>query len=116
MTKVNIDMEMPLKYSDTELAKELDMLAPYGIGNPRPLFAVKDIRIENPRIFGKNGNVLKATAVDNEGNKRKAVYFGQADQMIEYCNSKKNISMTYALNINNYMGRESLELNIKNYR
>ncbi len=40
--KVHIDVPMPLVYADESLVMELERLEPFGVGNPKPLFAQKE--------------------------------------------------------------------------
>ena len=57
LEKIYIDIPMPLKFADMPFIKELETLEPYGIGNPKPLFAQKDIYFTGARILGQNANV-----------------------------------------------------------
>ena len=52
--KVSIDMRLPFPYITEELIEELELLEPFGKGNPKPLFAERNLRVIGPRIFGKN--------------------------------------------------------------
>ena len=58
--KVSIDMRLPFPYINEELIHELKILEPFGKGNGKPLFAESKLRVIQPRIFGKNRNVLNA--------------------------------------------------------
>ena len=42
--KVHIDVPMPMDYADERLVDELALLEPFGVGNPKPLFAQKEDR------------------------------------------------------------------------
>ena len=59
MPKVSIDMQLPLAYVTEELIEELELLEPFGKGNTKPLFAEKNLKVQNLRVIGKNQNVLK---------------------------------------------------------
>ncbi|MBQ4241241.1 MAG: single-stranded-DNA-specific exonuclease RecJ, partial [Lachnospiraceae bacterium] len=41
--KVHFDMQLPFAYADMRLASELSRLEPLGCGNPKPLFAARDV-------------------------------------------------------------------------
>ena len=45
--KVLIDVPMPISYVNMPLIRQLSLLEPFGKGNTKPLFAQKNVRIEN---------------------------------------------------------------------
>ncbi len=55
--KVVIDAAMPIGYIRKDLVREFELLEPFGKGNTRPLFALRQVRMLECRIFGKNRNV-----------------------------------------------------------
>lgn len=114
--KVSIDMQLPLAYISEKLVAELEKLEPYGKGNPKPLFAEKDLRVITPRIIGKNQNVLKFQAEDSRGVRIDAIYFGEVKECLEYMRHKDKMSFTYYPAVNEYMGRKSLQMTVVNYR
>ena len=114
--KVSIDMQLPLAYISEKLVAELEKLEPYGKGNPKPLFAEKDLRVITPRIIGKNQNVLKFQAEDLRGVRIDAIYFGDVKECLEYMRHKDKMSFTYYPSVNEYMGRKSLQMTVVNYR
>lgn len=77
--KVSIDMQLPFPYIPEELGGELEFSEPFGKGNPKPLFAEKNLRAISFRIIGKNKNVLKCRLEDGNGNQMETVYFGDVD-------------------------------------
>lgn len=114
--KVSIDMRLPFPYITEQLVNELELLEPFGKGNPKPLFAEKDLRVISPRIFGKNRNVLKCRLQDQQGYQMEAVYFGDVEDCLRAMEQKNVMSFTYYPTINEYMGRRTLQLTIVNYQ
>lgn len=114
--KVSIDMRLPFPYITEQLVNELELLEPFGKGNPKPLFAERNLRVISPRIFGKNRNVLKCRLQDQQGNQMEAVYFGDAEDCLRAMEQKDVMSFTYYPTINEYMGRRTLQLTIVNYQ
>lgn len=113
--KILIDVPMPLAYVNRQLVEELKVLEPFGKGNAKPVFADKNIRIRDKRIVGKNRNVVKLTIQDMEGGTYPAVYFGDAETMMQFLETKDVISIVYYPEINSYMGREEIQFVISNY-
>ena len=114
--KVSIDMRLPFPYITERLVNELELLEPFGKGNPKPLFAERNLRAVSPRIFGKNRNVLKCRLQDQQGNQMEAVYFGDVENCLQAMERRQVMSFTYYPTINEYMGRRTLQLTIVNYQ
>ena len=114
--KVSIDMRLPFPYINEELIHELKILEPFGKGNGKPLFAESKLRVIQPRIFGKNQNVLKCRLEDQQGNQMEAVYFGEVEDCLRQMEKKQIMSFTYYPSINEYMGRRTIQLTIVNYQ
>ncbi|MGA2401482.1 MAG: DHHA1 domain-containing protein [Syntrophobacteraceae bacterium] len=54
-----VDLELPMALVGPELVQALEELEPHGMGNPAPLFAVRGVRFNFSRIFGREQNHLK---------------------------------------------------------
>ncbi len=50
------DATLPLSIVSNNLIRELSMLSPFGIGNPKPIFHIPEARITGVRAFGKEKN------------------------------------------------------------
>ena len=79
--KIWVDMELPFKYVTEEFVQELKMLEPFGLGNEKPLFARRGVKIRRLSVLGKNQNVLKMLLEDEEGSQLDAVSFGPAEEI-----------------------------------
>lgn len=113
--KVLIDVPMPISYVNMPLIRQLSLLEPFGKGNTKPLFAQKNVRIENCRVFGKNRNVVKMKLFDENGCEAQGVWFGEGDAFVERIKEKPRWSVAYYPSINAYNGRESIEIIVQNY-
>lgn len=113
--KVSIDMQLPLPYVTERLAEELELLEPFGKGNPKPLFAEKHLKVIRPRIIGKNRNVLKFQVEDRKGNRMEAVYFGDVQACLQTIEESPEMSFTYYPSVNEYMGQRSMQITVVNY-
>lgn len=128
--KVHIDIALPLSYVSEDFIRELERLAPFGTGNPKPVFAQKDVRLLSGRIFGKNRNVAKFDATDCEGRHFTLVYFGDVEGLERFLADRYGASagrlfsggcdglpltVTYYPNLNEYRGKREVEFVITNY-
>ncbi|MCM8795164.1 MAG: single-stranded-DNA-specific exonuclease RecJ [Candidatus Omnitrophica bacterium] len=65
LPSLDIDMELKLQELDKEVVMELEALAPFGLGNPEPLFFTRELRVKGePRVLGRN--TLKFWVTDGE--------------------------------------------------
>ncbi len=132
MEKVKIDVPMPVSYVTKELVREFEILAPFGKGNPRPVFADKNLYISRMWIIGKNQNVLRLSLVSSDGKPIAAIFFGDIDSFMEYLSQKYSredvelamrgrenrliISAVYAPRINTFRDEENLQFEIQYYQ
>ena len=132
MEKVKIDVPMPVSYVTKELVREFEILAPFGKGNPRPVFADKNMHISRMWIIGKNQNVLRLSMISADGKPVSAIYFGDIDTFIGYLSEKFSsedvdlamrgrqnrlvISVVYAPKINSFRDEENLQFEIQFYQ
>lgn len=130
--KVLIDVLMPLSYIRPDLVKQFKLLEPFGNGNPKPVFAQKDVHVIKGRILGKNRNVGKYRIKDSQGNDYEMIFFGDLENWHNflqeafgkeemeklYHNGSDSIviQMIYYPEINVYQGRESLQIVMQDYK
>ncbi len=130
--KVNIDLEVPMPYITEELIEQLTVLEPYGKGNEKPLFAMRDLRFSSIKVVGVNQNVVKLQLKDKMGNQMDAVYFGNISNLEECVletydlqtwkrikegrEEKVRFSITYYPGINTYKEYRNIQLTIKNIK
>lgn len=59
LKKIIIDMALPIEKIDFKLIESLEILEPFGVGNNKPAFAIKNVKIKKAIILGQDNNVLK---------------------------------------------------------
>lgn len=65
IASIGIDAEVVLSELDKDVVGELQILEPFGPGNPKPLFATKGVRLASaPRTCGAKGNHLQLAVTD----------------------------------------------------
>lgn len=116
LPKKSYDAVLPIQYAGEQLIEELELLEPYGKGNEKPLLAAGNLLVKSARIIGKNANVLKLVLEDGKGTRMEAISFGDVEGDLEYIESKDRISVLYYPEMNEYMGRRTVQLVITAYR
>lgn len=130
--KVVIDMELPFSCVTEELVEELTLLEPFGKGNTKPVFAARNVELISGRILGKNRNVLKLQVKDSSQTAMEAVCFRGAEQMLSLLEerygkeavdllmkgrgSQMKLSVTYYPDMNEYMGKRTVQIVITHYQ
>lgn len=129
--KIHIDVAMPLSYITPELVGQLRLLEPCGKGNPKPVFADKDLAIRRAWIVGKNRNVLKLLLQGADGAVTHAVYFGAVEEFLDYfrgrfgeaeveaaLQGRENairFAAIYEPSVDDYNGRNQVQVIIRSY-
>lgn len=114
--KITIDVPMPFSYITKELIGQLALLEPFGKGNTKPVFAQKNINVLNHRIIGKNRNVLSMKLDDGMGRVIDGICFQNAQELEKRILSGKSVAVTYYPAINEYQGRETIQVVISHFQ
>lgn len=114
--KIVIDVAMPLSYITIPLVRQIQCLEPFGKGNKKPVFAQRKIRLMGLRILGKNRNVVKMQAFDENGYGMEALYFGEGEAFVKQVEEKETWDILYYPEVNSYQGRENLQIILQKIR
>ncbi len=128
--KVHIDVPMPLDYADERLADELMLLEPFGVGNPKPLFAQKDLIFKSGYKMGANKTCARYRVETPGGAEKQLVFFGDLEGFGNFLDEKfgsgsdaalyagrgnYRISVVYQLGKNTYKGRTEVQYVMQYY-
>ena len=103
-----IDMEAPLEVlSDKNFISAYRLLAPFGSGNPAPVFCMNKQKLSKPRLVGNNH--LRFTIME-KGKSMNGIGFGFGNYIQEAQNSLMDIA--FALKLNSYMGQDKWEIHL----
>lgn len=128
--KIHIDVPMPLSYANLDLAMQMELLEPFGTGNPKPLFAQKDVIFLQGKRMGANQNFARYSVLDDMGKKKELVFFGNLENFHQFLRKKFGedavralyaeggrypVSITYQIGVNVYRGAENLQIIMQDY-
>ncbi len=114
--KIWIDVALPFEYIDEPLIQELHMLEPFGQGNEKPQFAQRHLKIRSARVAGKLHNVVMLSLASDNGTVMEARWFGEGDRFMEEKRNCTFMDAIYYPEINEYNGRRSIQVTIRQYR
>lgn len=110
---LNIDYEIPFDELSLAVAKEISYLEPYGVANPTPVFSSYGVTLTGITPVGMNRH-LKLTL---EGDKRKINSMLFSTTPAEFLHSwGDKVDIAYSIDVNEFNGVESLQVNIKDIR
>jgi single-stranded-DNA-specific exonuclease len=106
--KLHIDAEVPLETFRTETVSELQLLGPFGQGNPEPTFATKGVRLaSHPRRVGSGREHLQLAITDNTAAIRCIGFrFGRLEKKLL---ESEFLNVAYQPQINTYNGNSNVE-------
>ena len=114
--KVTIDMQLTPGYITEPLVRQIESLAPFGKGNPRPLFAERNLTVRSPRLLGTKQNVLRMTLCAEDGSRVNAICFRNAQQLFDRVEEDPKIAAVYYPQINEYGGICTVQAVIEHWR
>ncbi len=108
--KIDIDLILDQSEISKELTKEIEMLSPFGSGNPAPVFAVKKANYEKLRKVGR-GNHLKFNLPTFNGNFEAIGFnYGCFNQQLQ--NKKAYLDFAFNLESNYFRGEPRCQLKL----
>lgn len=76
--KYNIDLTLQISDMTVDLAEQLELLAPFGNKNPKPLIMCENVMVEGVRYMGSDLKHARFFAEDDEGNRIQCIVFNKA--------------------------------------
>lgn len=112
--KIKIESEISLDEITSEVVGSLKRFAPFGPKNNRPNFFSRGLDVlDIPRIVGSNHLKFRA---GQGGVSFEAIGFNLGQQISRFGNGNRTVEMVYAVEENEYNGRKSVQLRIKDLR
>jgi len=116
---LSIDCELDLSAITPELFLSLQQLAPFGMGNPEPVFATRGVVVDGIKIMGREGKHVRLriksqeSRIKNNGEKVfEAIGFGMAE-IAKDIKVGDSIDIAYSITENTWNGKTKLELRLK---
>ncbi len=120
LRSLRIDCELPIEFVSEKIFSEIQLLAPFGMGNPEPTFAGR-AAIEDIRAIGKESKHLKLklkSQIPNPKNNNlilDGIGFGLGE-MSSKLKRGDIVEVVYSIDINIWNGKKSLQLKVKDIK
>ncbi|WP_081256894.1 single-stranded-DNA-specific exonuclease RecJ [Streptobacillus moniliformis] len=102
---IKIDMKIPAQKISYEFIQSLNLLKPFGFGNPTPLLMSENCIIHNPKTVGSNEQHLKFD-IDQKGfSVKNAIWFNGGSNLQELRKNHIFYDVVFKLETNEYKDR-----------
>jgi single-stranded-DNA-specific exonuclease len=108
---VTIDLELKSESVTFSLARELDALEPFGAGNPRPVFATRNLRCLSPPSVIKDRH-LKFRVAGPEDRPLEAMWWNCVEAEGQTPELNGSIELAYTLETSPWNGDYRMQLNV----
>jgi len=113
----NYKVEADLKLDDVadSLCRQIERLAPFGIGNPKPVFRFREVTVGGIKAFGKQGDHLEIILTNSQGRSIKAIsFFTKIDSFVKDLAVGSRVDLIANIERSFFAGREEVRLRIIN--
>ena len=112
--ELSVDLEIPLSAVTEKLADALKELAPFGIGNPTPVFQ-STAKILFVKSMGKKQEHLKFVAQDlvEKTKQLECVFFSPSTEQREIIAAGKTLTIIYSIEAQYWQGRKKIQGMVK---
>jgi single-stranded-DNA-specific exonuclease len=108
------DVQLTLKEINIKNWREIEKMAPFGLGNHKPVFLFENVKIEKIKKFGKNGSGehLEIIFSDLSGKATAISFFSNHDSFAKTLSEGINVRLLATFDLSRFRGREELRLRI----
>lgn len=110
---IMLDASIKVQYITMETVNDINKLQPFGVDNPTPVFAVRNIKIHKISVMS-DGKHLRMTLL-KDGKYLDAVGFGMGEYY-HHLEEGDFIDVAFALDINDYKGFQNVQLILKDIK
>jgi single-stranded-DNA-specific exonuclease len=111
---LSLEARLGLNMVDLSLVKEIDLLQPFGPGNPQPVFCSKPLQVRGYRRFGKDHVSLEVRDEQAEVTMLGKAW-GQAEALGPEVRGR-SLQLAFTPRLNQYNGLTSIDLTIRDWR
>jgi single-stranded-DNA-specific exonuclease len=112
-SKSIIDMELSIDEVDFGLCADINKLAPFGVGNSKPIFLFRKIIPVGIKMFGKSKDHLELIFKKKDNSRISAIsFFGANNKWAKKVKTNGEIDLIASIEKSVYRGREELRLRI----
>lgn len=108
--KVRVDCPVEMKEMTKSLYEKLLLFEPFGMGNTKPVFMLKDIQFDYPKFVGKNSDHFSSLVSDG-AMRAKTIYFNFPYEK-DIIKKNKSFDIAFSLSLDEWQGESKISFNI----
>ncbi len=105
----DIDLDVEAEELTVDFAKELELLAPFGNANPKPLFLLRNVTLEDIRYMGDAEQHMRFFARSHFGRRIPCVLFNDAQRYGQSVHVRRPLELIGTLECQVWQGQERLQ-------
>ena len=113
---INIDEEIPLEDVSIDFYRHIERFQPFGPDNMAPVFVSRKVKTLTCQTVGNNGTHLRLSFNRQNMEPVNAIAFGQSDTMEIFKEAGGVVDIAYAIELNEFKGKTTVQLNIKDIK
>jgi single-stranded-DNA-specific exonuclease len=111
---LQVDARLGLDMVDLRLVQEINLLQPFGLGNPQPLFCSTPLTVQKHRVFG-----AKHVSLQLRDEQAGVTMLGKAWRQADVLSPEvtgQSMQLAFTPRLNYYNGLTSIDLQIKDWQ
>ncbi|MEW6578498.1 MAG: single-stranded-DNA-specific exonuclease RecJ [Chloroflexota bacterium] len=110
--RLPIDAVIPLRDVTLDLAHDIERLAPFGEGNPRPILVSERLMLDSATYLGREEAHRQLTVRDEEGTRQKVLWWNSASATLP----SGLFDLAFQVQVSTYRGEPELQLTLVDYQ
>ena len=106
MPTLTINSRVNINDITPQFVAEVERLAPFGAGNPSPVFALRDLSLKNHSMMGRGGDHLRLTVEDRDGNTARLIWWNGGGQPVPV----GRFDLAFVPRMTDYKGERQLQI------
>ena len=112
--KIKIDAQLNFTDITPKFYRIIKQFSPFGPGNMSPVYITKNVKDSGySKAVGQEETHLKIDVIDKSHKRMQGIAFNLAEEYLPSIKQKKDFDICYSVEENEYMGRTSLQLRVK---
>ena len=110
--EITIDSDLLFQSITQELITDFMRLAPFGSGNPKLLFASRDVTLISDKTIGKKGNHRKLTLSDSSGSKKDFLWWNSEGIVLP----DNPFDIAFSLELSSFRDKIQVQATLQHFR
>ncbi len=113
---LQVENVLPIKLLTLETVALVEQFAPFGLANPKPVFALQNATLKNYKLLGRDGEHLKLIVAFAGSNQEYEVLAWRQAALAQKLILGTKLNLAVSLDINSYRGSNRLQLILKDLK